>query len=155
MRQPGPQAAPSKPVWVAECFSRLVVSNYKKDRRTVKADTEMTGWEIRSYRESDEKAVVQLWRDSGLVVPWNDSVKDIRRKLRIQRDMFLVGLRSARLIATVMAGYEWPSRLDQLSGSCSGLPEEWLRELPDGGGGSTLESTGLPQDQRASQKFKR
>ena len=62
--------------------------------------------EIRSYRESDEKAVVQLWRDCDLVVPWNDPVKDIHRKLRVQRDMFLVALLGSRLIATVMAGYE-------------------------------------------------
>ena len=66
----------------------------------------MTGLEIRSYRESDEKAVVELWRDCGLVVPWNDPIKDIQRKLRIQGDMFLVGLLSSRLVAAVMAGYE-------------------------------------------------
>ncbi|MFQ6029537.1 MAG: GNAT family acetyltransferase [Dehalococcoidia bacterium] len=62
--------------------------------------------EIRSYRESDQEAVVQLWRDCGLVVPQNDPVKDIHRKLRVQRDMFLVGLEGSRLIAAVMAGYE-------------------------------------------------
>ena len=41
-----------------------------------------------------------------MVVPWNDPVKDIRRKLTIQRDMFLVGLTGNRLVGTVMAGYE-------------------------------------------------
>ncbi len=39
-------------------------------------------------------------------MPWNDPVKDIRRKLTIQRDMFLVGLTGNRLVGTVMAGYE-------------------------------------------------
>ena len=34
--------------------------------------------EIRVYRESDEDNVVALWRQCGLVVPWNDPVKDIR-----------------------------------------------------------------------------
>ena len=62
--------------------------------------------EIRSYREPDEKAVVQLWRDCGLVVSGNDPVKDIHRKLRVQQDMFLVGLLGSRLVAAVMAGYE-------------------------------------------------
>ena len=62
--------------------------------------------EIRSYREPDEKAMVQLWQDCGLVVPWNDPVKNIHRKLRVQRDMFLVGLLGSRLVAAVMAGYE-------------------------------------------------
>ncbi len=61
---------------------------------------------IRSYQESDEDAVVRLWRECGLVVPWNDPHKDIRRKLSIQRDMFLVGLVDDRIVAAVMAGYE-------------------------------------------------
>lgn len=61
---------------------------------------------IRPYRESDQGAVVELWRECGLVVAWNDPESDIRRKLRVQRGMFLVGLRGPRLVATVMAGYE-------------------------------------------------
>ncbi len=66
----------------------------------------MTELVIRSYQESDQKAVVQLWRDCGLVVPQNDPIKDIQRKLGIQADMFLVGLLSSRPVAAVMAGYE-------------------------------------------------
>ena len=62
--------------------------------------------EIQPYRESDQGAVVALWRESGLVRPWNDSVKDIHRKLRVQPDLFLVGTLDGRLVATVMAGYE-------------------------------------------------
>ena len=61
--------------------------------------------EIRAYRVSDEEAVVRLWRDCGLVVPWNDPHKDIQRKLNVQADLFLVGLAGDRLVATVMAGY--------------------------------------------------
>ena len=66
----------------------------------------MPGLLIRPYQESDEDAVVRLWRDCGLVVPWNDPHKDIRRKLSVQRDMFLVGLVEDRVVAAVMAGYE-------------------------------------------------
>ena len=62
--------------------------------------------EIRPYRESDQEAVVELWRECGLVVAWNDPASDIRRKLRVQREMFLVGLLDSKLVATVMAGYE-------------------------------------------------
>ena len=62
--------------------------------------------EIRPFRESDQDAVVALWRECGLVRPWNDPVKDIRRKLGIQRDLFLVGSMDSRLVATVMVGYE-------------------------------------------------
>ena len=50
--------------------------------------------------------MVALWRECGLIVPWNDPVKDIHRKLQIQRDMFLVRLLETRLVAAVMVGYE-------------------------------------------------
>ena len=62
--------------------------------------------EIRSYAHSDEAAVVQLWTDCGLVVSWNDPRKDIRRKLKVQRELFLVGCSNGKLIATAMAGYD-------------------------------------------------
>jgi ribosomal protein S18 acetylase RimI-like enzyme len=62
--------------------------------------------EIRPFRPSDEAAVVQLWKDCNLVVPWNDPLRDIRRKLRVQPELFLVGFVSGELAATVMAGYE-------------------------------------------------
>lgn len=61
---------------------------------------------IRPYHESDEHAVVALWEECGLLVPWNDPRKDIRRKLTVQRDMFLVGLVGDKIVAAVMAGYE-------------------------------------------------
>ena len=62
--------------------------------------------EIRPYRESDQDAVVALWHECGLVKPWNDPMKDIHRKLGIQRDLFLVGAMDGRLVATVMVGFE-------------------------------------------------
>ena len=61
---------------------------------------------VRPYRECDQDAVVALWRQCGLVRPWNDPAKDIRRKLGIQRDLFLVGSLDGRLVATIMVGYE-------------------------------------------------
>ena len=66
----------------------------------------MTELEIRAYRESDQDAVVELWRECGLVVPQNDPKKDICRKLSIQREMFLVGSIGSKLVATVMAGFD-------------------------------------------------
>lgn len=66
----------------------------------------MTGLAIRPYEEGDADLVVALWRACGLVVPWNDPLKDIQRKLRIQRELFLVGCLDGSLVATVMAGYE-------------------------------------------------
>lgn len=62
--------------------------------------------EIRPYREEDEQGVIRLWRACGLVVPWNDPAKDIRRKLRIRPEWFLVGTEEERIAASVMAGYD-------------------------------------------------
>ena len=88
--------------------------------------------EIRPYRESDQDAVVALWRECGLVKPWNDPVKDIRRKMGVQRDLFLVGSMNGRLVATAMVGYRGASWLDQLSGGLGRLPEAGTRAPADG-----------------------
>ena len=62
--------------------------------------------EIRTYQKGDAAAVIQLWRECSLVVSHNDPKKDILRKVAIQPDLFLVGLKGRRVVATVMAGYE-------------------------------------------------
>ena len=61
---------------------------------------------IRPFDDRDEDAVVALWQRCGLLRPWNDPRKDITRKRAIQRDLFLVGVLAARVVASVMAGYE-------------------------------------------------
>lgn len=61
---------------------------------------------LRPYRAADEAAVLALWRACDLVRPWNDPRKDIRRKLRVNPEWFLVGELDGRLAATVMIGYE-------------------------------------------------
>ena len=62
--------------------------------------------EIRPFQPSDEASVVQLWTDCRLAVPWNNPHRDIRRKLDVQPELFLVGSSDGRIIATVMAGYD-------------------------------------------------
>lgn len=61
---------------------------------------------IRTYREGDEAQVIDLWKSCGLTVPYNDPRRDIQRKLRVQGDMFLVGVKDGLVIATAMAGYD-------------------------------------------------
>ena len=95
-----------------------------------------TGLEIRAYRESDLDDVVALWRECGLVVPWNDPVRDINRKLGVQRQMFLVGSLHSTLVATVMAGYEghrgWINYLAVAAGYRSrGLARRLLSEAEE------------------------
>lgn len=62
--------------------------------------------EIRPFEPADEDAVIALWERCGLTRPWNDPRKDIRRKLEVRPDLFLVGMRAGEVVATVMAGYE-------------------------------------------------
>ena len=61
---------------------------------------------IRTYRPSDEAAVIALWEECGLIRSWNDPRKDIARKLAVQPELFLVGTLEDRVVATTMAGYD-------------------------------------------------
>lgn len=59
----------------------------------------------------DEAAAVALWRDCGLLRPWNDPHKDIARKQSVQPELFLVALAPGPdgvpvLVGTAMAGYD-------------------------------------------------
>jgi ribosomal protein S18 acetylase RimI-like enzyme len=62
---------------------------------------------IRSYEETDEAQVADLWRE---VFPdphaWNDPHDDIRRKLTVQRELFLVALHGETLVGTAIGGYD-------------------------------------------------
>ncbi|MBN2071906.1 MAG: GNAT family acetyltransferase [Candidatus Krumholzibacteriota bacterium] len=62
--------------------------------------------EIRAFRENDRAEVVDLWRRCNLTVPWYDPSKDIDRKLQVDPELFLTGLISGMVIASVMGGYE-------------------------------------------------
>lgn len=66
----------------------------------------MSELDIRPFQATDEESVIALWTNCGLVKPWNDPHKDIRRKLQIQPDLFLVGELSTQIVAAVMVGYE-------------------------------------------------
>ncbi len=67
---------------------------------------ELKDLQVRSFEHGDEIAVVKMWDNCGLIVPWNNPHLDIERKLKVAPDMFLVGCLNGRIIATVMAGYE-------------------------------------------------
>jgi ribosomal protein S18 acetylase RimI-like enzyme len=61
---------------------------------------------VRAFKEADEARVIELWTFAGLVRPWNDPKKDIARKLKVQRELFLVAELDGVIVGTVMAGYE-------------------------------------------------
>lgn len=61
---------------------------------------------VRAFVETDENAVVELWQACDLTRPWNDPRRDVARKLKVQRELFLVGLVDDALVASAMAGYD-------------------------------------------------
>ncbi len=61
---------------------------------------------IRPFQSADEEAVIALWKACGLVVPQNNPVRDIARKLRMNPEWFLVGELEGEIVGTCMAGYE-------------------------------------------------
>ena len=62
--------------------------------------------QIRPFQPQDGEAVVTLWRQCDLIRPWNDTHRDIQRKLKVRPDLFLVGVLDGQIVACVMAGYE-------------------------------------------------
>lgn len=61
---------------------------------------------IRPFENDDRQTVIKLWRRCGLVVAWNDPEADIDRKLRVDPELFVVGIAGSRLVATAMGGYD-------------------------------------------------
>ena len=61
---------------------------------------------IREFKIQDEEEVISLWKECDLVVPWNDPKKDIHRKLKVNPELFLVGVTENKIVATIMGGYE-------------------------------------------------
>src|SRR5690606_6808540 len=61
---------------------------------------------IRQFEPRDQQAVINLWMQCGLVVPWNDPAKDIQRKLNAGSDLFLVAALGDLIVGSVMGGYD-------------------------------------------------
>ena len=61
---------------------------------------------IRLYPETDLNSIVSLWEICELSRPWNDPIKDIERKLTVQRDLFLILEKDGEILGSVMGGYD-------------------------------------------------
>ncbi|KAA1189985.1 GNAT family acetyltransferase [Pseudohalioglobus sediminis] len=61
---------------------------------------------IRQFQAPDEPAVIELWRECGLLVPHNDPHRDIARKLNNGGELFLVGEQDEVVMASAMGGYD-------------------------------------------------
>ena len=66
----------------------------------------MSDFTIRAFHPDDTAAVIDLWVECGLVVPWNNPETDIQRKHQDSCEMFFVGELDSELIASCMAGYD-------------------------------------------------
>ena len=66
----------------------------------------MENFEIRIFRPDDAIEVIDLWRECGLIVPWNNPQTDIERKYTDSADLFFVGELENELVASCMAGYD-------------------------------------------------
>ena len=64
--------------------------------------------EIRTFHESDEPAVIALWKQVfAYPEPRNDPATVIRHKLAAQRNLFFVAVdEEGKVIGTVMGGYD-------------------------------------------------
>jgi ribosomal protein S18 acetylase RimI-like enzyme len=61
---------------------------------------------IVTYRSEFLNDVVDLWKKCNLVVPQNDPVEDIQKKVEFQPESFLIGLLDGKVIGSIMVGYE-------------------------------------------------
>lgn len=71
------------------------------------ADESQATLRVRTYEESDEAAVAALWREVFPGAPqWNVPEDDMRLKLTVQRELFLVATLGPTLVGTVMGGFD-------------------------------------------------
>ncbi len=62
---------------------------------------------VRPYENSDEQEVIVRWEEVFPDAPsWNDPASDIRRKLGVQRELFLVAELDGGVAGTAMGGYD-------------------------------------------------
>ena len=90
--------------------------------------------QLRPYQHNDKDELIALWRECGLLAPQNDPSKDIARKLKVDPDLFLVGLIDNKLVASVMGGYEghrgWVNYLAvKPSQQRKGLGQQLMQEI--------------------------
>ena len=61
---------------------------------------------IKQYKPEYESVVIELWRKCDLIRPQNNPKLDIERKLKVEPELFLVGLIDGKVVAAVMGGYD-------------------------------------------------
>ena len=67
---------------------------------------EPVSFTIELYQAGDEADIISLWQECELVVPWNNPLTDIERKIGDSPHLFFVGRFAEELVASRMAGYD-------------------------------------------------
>jgi ribosomal protein S18 acetylase RimI-like enzyme len=62
--------------------------------------------EIEPLTSSQRAAAIALWREAGLVVPWNDPESDLERALDGPSSAVLAGSEDGALVATAVVGHD-------------------------------------------------
>ena len=63
-------------------------------------------FEIIRYSSDYQEDVIDLWEKCDLIVPQNDPIEDIQKKLDFQPELFFIALLDGKLVGSVMVGYE-------------------------------------------------
>ncbi len=88
----------------------LLASRYQDASRPtqdISRPAKVHGVEIRTFRDSDTAAVIDLWRSVSVGgAPHNDPATAIRQKLAVEGDLFLVADAQGTIAGTVMGGYD-------------------------------------------------
>jgi ribosomal protein S18 acetylase RimI-like enzyme len=74
--------------------------------QTTVSDLGKMAFELVKYSSEFQVAVVDLWRKCNLIVPQNDPVDDIHKKIEFQPDLFFIGLLGGQVVGSIMVGYE-------------------------------------------------
>lgn len=61
---------------------------------------------IAHYEAADEAAVIALWQECGLTVPWNDPAKDITAALNTGHGQLFVARIDGTVVGAVMVGHD-------------------------------------------------
>ena len=61
---------------------------------------------VKPYSSQNMDDVIDLWNRCNLLRSWNDPKKDIKRKIKVNPELFLLGFIDNRLLATVVGGYD-------------------------------------------------
>jgi ribosomal protein S18 acetylase RimI-like enzyme len=66
----------------------------------------MNKLKIRTYQDSDEGQIIDLWFECGLTVSWNNPKRDIERKIDDDPNLLLVCEIEGKIAGSCMAGYD-------------------------------------------------